>query len=161
MRTPVYTKQFSRDVKRMSKRGKNLDKLKLVVRTLVAGETLDRLHRRLDQGPRVRRPRGRQHREVHREADRVLSVVECVRDTALRPSSLGNQTGRFLVDSAARESTLNTAFAEPRPLPAIPAKSAAVCSFADERQGNVICSLHNTPGCSMWCARNLALGGTF
>ena len=67
MRTPVYTKQFSRDVKRMSKRGKNLDKLKLVVRTLVAGETLDRLHR---DHKLVGSYRGR--RECHIEADWLL-----------------------------------------------------------------------------------------
>ena len=36
MLTPVYTKQFERDAKRMKKRGKNLEKLKIIIRSLVA-----------------------------------------------------------------------------------------------------------------------------
>jgi mRNA interferase YafQ len=45
MYTPAYTKQFSRDVKLAGRRGKNLEKLKLIVRSLVAGEDLDPIHR--------------------------------------------------------------------------------------------------------------------
>lgn len=45
MYTPVYTKQFSKDVKRMEKRKKNLEKLKIIVCSLVSGEQLDPLHR--------------------------------------------------------------------------------------------------------------------
>ncbi|MBU4271983.1 MAG: type II toxin-antitoxin system YafQ family toxin [Planctomycetes bacterium] len=45
MRTPVYTRQFERDVKRAKKRGKTLDKLKIIVRTLVEGKKLDPLQR--------------------------------------------------------------------------------------------------------------------
>jgi mRNA interferase YafQ len=45
MYTPVYTHQFARDVKRAERRGKNLDKFKIVARTLVAGERLDPIHR--------------------------------------------------------------------------------------------------------------------
>jgi mRNA interferase YafQ len=45
MYTPAYTKQFSRDAKLARRRGKNLDKLKLIVRSLVAGEDLDPIHR--------------------------------------------------------------------------------------------------------------------
>ena len=45
MYTPAYTKQFSRDVKLARRRGKNLEKLKLIVRSLVAGEELDPIHR--------------------------------------------------------------------------------------------------------------------
>jgi mRNA interferase YafQ len=45
MRTPAYTKQFSKDVKLAQKRGKNLDKLKLIVRALFTGEALDPIHR--------------------------------------------------------------------------------------------------------------------
>jgi mRNA interferase YafQ len=41
MLTPVYTKQFERDTKRMQKRGKNLDKLKILIRSIVAEEPLD------------------------------------------------------------------------------------------------------------------------
>jgi mRNA interferase YafQ len=45
MRTPIYTRQFEKDVKRLQKRGKNLEKLKVLVRSLVAGEALDAIHR--------------------------------------------------------------------------------------------------------------------
>ena len=45
MPTPAYTRQFERDVKRLRKRGKEMAKLKAVVRTLVAGEALGPLHR--------------------------------------------------------------------------------------------------------------------
>jgi len=43
--TPVYTRQFEKDVKRMERRGKNLEKLKMIIRSLVAEEPLDPLHR--------------------------------------------------------------------------------------------------------------------
>ena len=45
MYTPTYTRQFSKDIKRLQKRRKNLEKLKIIVRTLLAGETLDPIHR--------------------------------------------------------------------------------------------------------------------
>lgn len=45
MLNPVYTRQFERDVKRMKRRGKNLVKLKIVIRSLVAEESLDPIHR--------------------------------------------------------------------------------------------------------------------
>ncbi|RMH59807.1 MAG: type II toxin-antitoxin system YafQ family toxin [Candidatus Hydrogenedentota bacterium] len=45
MLTPVYTRQFERDVRRMQRRGKNLDKLKIIIRSLVAEEPLDPIHR--------------------------------------------------------------------------------------------------------------------
>ena len=45
MRTPVYTRQFERDIKRAKKRGKNLEKFKMIARVLIGGERLDPLHR--------------------------------------------------------------------------------------------------------------------
>jgi len=45
MRVPVYTRQFERDVKRVRKRGKNFEKLKIIARALIAGKKLDALHR--------------------------------------------------------------------------------------------------------------------
>ncbi len=45
MLTPVYTRQFEKDVKRMNRRGKNLEKLKIVIRSLVNEELLDPIHR--------------------------------------------------------------------------------------------------------------------
>ena len=45
MLTPVYTRQFERDVKRMGKRGKNMEKLKIIVRAIVDEEPIDPNHR--------------------------------------------------------------------------------------------------------------------
>ena len=42
---PVYTRQFAWDVKKAQKRGKNLDKFKIIATTLLSGETLDEIHR--------------------------------------------------------------------------------------------------------------------
>ncbi|MCK5595168.1 type II toxin-antitoxin system YafQ family toxin [bacterium] len=45
MLTPVYTRQFEKDVKRSRKRGKNLEKFKIIVSTLLEGRSLDSIHR--------------------------------------------------------------------------------------------------------------------
>ena len=45
MFSPVYTRQFARDVKRAQKRGKNLEKFKIIAKTLLSGEALDEIHR--------------------------------------------------------------------------------------------------------------------
>jgi mRNA interferase YafQ len=45
MYIPVFTKQFERDIKRSQRRGKNLEKFKIIARTLLAGEPLDAIHR--------------------------------------------------------------------------------------------------------------------
>jgi mRNA interferase YafQ len=45
MLTPVYTKQFAKDLKRCQRRGKNLEKFKIIARSLLAGECLDPIHR--------------------------------------------------------------------------------------------------------------------
>jgi mRNA interferase YafQ len=45
MYTPVYTKQSERDVNRAKRRGKNLEKFKILARTLLAVEPLDPIHR--------------------------------------------------------------------------------------------------------------------
>ena len=67
MRTPVYTRQFDKDMKRAKRRRKSLDKFKLIARALIEGERLDPLHRdhRL-----VGDYRGR--RACHIEADWLL-----------------------------------------------------------------------------------------
>lgn len=44
MLTPVYTRQFEKDIKRMKKRGKNLEKIKIIIQTLVAEKNLDLIH---------------------------------------------------------------------------------------------------------------------
>jgi mRNA interferase YafQ len=45
MLTPAYTRQFERDTKRMKKRGKNLEKLKIIICSIVAEEVLDAINR--------------------------------------------------------------------------------------------------------------------
>ena len=45
MRVPCFTKQFSKDVKRAQRRGKNMEKLKLIARSLAADERLDPIYR--------------------------------------------------------------------------------------------------------------------
>jgi mRNA interferase YafQ len=45
MFTPAYTRQFERDLKRAIRRGKNIEKFKIVARTLLAGQPLDPIHR--------------------------------------------------------------------------------------------------------------------
>ncbi|MEW6608526.1 MAG: type II toxin-antitoxin system YafQ family toxin [bacterium] len=45
MYTPVYTKQFSKDIKLAQNRRKNMEKLKMIVRCLLDGEQLDPIHR--------------------------------------------------------------------------------------------------------------------
>ena len=45
MLTPVYTRQFERDLKRMKKRRKNAEKLKIILRSLIEEEELDPIHR--------------------------------------------------------------------------------------------------------------------
>jgi mRNA interferase YafQ len=41
----IYTRQFERDIKLLKKRGKNLEKLKPVIRSLAAEEPLNAFHR--------------------------------------------------------------------------------------------------------------------
>jgi len=45
MLTPVYTRQFERDIKRMVKRKKNMEKLKIIIRSLAGEEPIDSIHR--------------------------------------------------------------------------------------------------------------------
>ncbi len=40
MRSPSYSSQFQRDVKRLQKRGKDLEKLKKLIELLLAGQAL-------------------------------------------------------------------------------------------------------------------------
>lgn len=67
MLTPIYTKQFERDTKRMNKRGKKLEKLKIIIRSIVMEEALDAIHR---DHKLVGNWKGR--RECHLESDWLL-----------------------------------------------------------------------------------------
>ena len=67
MLTPVYTRQFEKDIKRITKRGKNLDKLKIILGSLISEAPLDPLHR---DHKLVGNWKGR--RECHIESDWLL-----------------------------------------------------------------------------------------
>ena len=67
MLTPVYTTRFRKDLRLAEKRGKNLQKLKLVMETLVSGEQLDPIHR--DHGLLGK---FQDRRECHIESDWLL-----------------------------------------------------------------------------------------
>lgn len=45
MLTPIYTRQFERDLKRIKKRRKNIEKLKIILCSLAEEEKLDPIHR--------------------------------------------------------------------------------------------------------------------
>ena len=45
MYKPLYTKQFEKDIKRAKRRTKNLEKLKIIIRTILEGKKLDPIHR--------------------------------------------------------------------------------------------------------------------
>ncbi|MCU0600817.1 MAG: type II toxin-antitoxin system YafQ family toxin [Desulfobacterales bacterium] len=45
MLTPIFNRQFDKDLKRMQKRRKNIDKIKILIRSLIAEEPLDPIHR--------------------------------------------------------------------------------------------------------------------
>ena len=67
MLTPIYTRQFERDVKRMKRRRKNLDELKIIIRNLIEEEQLDPIHR---DHKLIGKWQGR--RECHIESDWLL-----------------------------------------------------------------------------------------
>jgi len=45
MYTPAFTRQFEKDLKRCQRRGRNIEKFKILARTLLAGHPLDPIHR--------------------------------------------------------------------------------------------------------------------
>ncbi len=67
MRIPVYTRQFERDIRRAGRHGENLEKFKILARSLIEGKKLDPLHR---DHHLVGDYAGR--RECHIEADWLL-----------------------------------------------------------------------------------------
>jgi mRNA interferase YafQ len=67
MRTPSYTRQFERDVKRMRKRGQDLQKLGSVLSSLIAEEQLDERYK-----DHVLMGNYKGRRECHLEPDWLL-----------------------------------------------------------------------------------------
>lgn len=45
MYTPVFTRRFEKDLKTAGRRGKNIEKFKIIAHTLLAGRRLDPIHR--------------------------------------------------------------------------------------------------------------------
>ena len=45
MLSPVYTKQFEKDLKRTTKRGKNIEKFKIIAKSLIMEQPLDLIHK--------------------------------------------------------------------------------------------------------------------
>ena len=73
MFTPVYTKQFEKDVRLCVRQGKNLEKFKILARTLLSGAPPDAIHRDHKLSGRLA---GR--RDCHIESDWVLIYrIEC------------------------------------------------------------------------------------
>ena len=67
MLIPAYTKQFERDTKQMEKRGKNLEKMKIIICSIVGEEALDAIH---SDHKLIGNRKGR--RECHIESDWLL-----------------------------------------------------------------------------------------
>lgn len=67
MHTPIYTKQFEKDLKRSRRRGKDIEKFKILARTLIAGKKPDPIHRDHKLAGNYRR-----HRDCHIESDWLL-----------------------------------------------------------------------------------------
>jgi mRNA interferase YafQ len=67
MHKPLYTKQFEKDIKRAKRRKKNLEKLKIIIRTILEGKKLDPIHR---DHKLIGHYKGR--RECHIESDWLL-----------------------------------------------------------------------------------------
>ena len=73
----VYTKQLSKDLKKPQKRGKDLDKFKIIARTLVRGEDLDAIH-----GDHRLLGTYAGRRECHIESDWLL-IYKTIEDTII------------------------------------------------------------------------------
>jgi len=73
MRIPEYSTQFHRDVKRAAKRGRDMDKLKVLLRMLIEGDTLSP---RYKDHPLKQNWQG--YRDAHIEPDWLLiyAIVE-------------------------------------------------------------------------------------
>jgi mRNA interferase YafQ len=67
MLTPTFNRQFDKDLKRMQKRRKNIEKIKILIRSLIAEENLDSIHR---DHKLIGNWQGR--RECHIESDWIM-----------------------------------------------------------------------------------------
>ena len=88
MRRVSQTGQFAKDLKRLSRRGKDLDKLKQVVRKLAYGEALKPRHRDHALSGKWNRSR-----DCHIEPDWIL--IYTVTDEILRLERTGTHSDLF------------------------------------------------------------------
>lgn len=86
--TPLYTRQFEKDIKRIKRRGKDLDKFKILARTLLTGEPPDAIHH---DHPLVGDYAGR--RECHIESDWLL--IYKVEETRIIFERMGTHADLF------------------------------------------------------------------
>ena len=92
MRIPEYSTQFHRDVKRAEKRGRDIDKLKILLRMLVEGEALPP---RYKDHPLKQNWQG--YRDAHIEPDWLLiyAIVETGSGTVVRFERTGTHSDLF------------------------------------------------------------------
>ncbi len=85
MRTPEYSTQFRRDLKRMRKRGKDIAKLKTMVELLLAGEPLPQRYK-----DHVLKNDWAGYRDAHIEPDWLL--IYFANDNVLRLERTGTHS---------------------------------------------------------------------
>ena len=88
MRSAIYTGQFKRDVKRVEKRGKEMDKLREVVRLLLADAPLPR-----ELADHPLKGEWKPSRDLHIEPDWLL--IYCIEGNAVRFERTGTHTDIF------------------------------------------------------------------
>jgi mRNA interferase YafQ len=88
MKKPIFTRQFERDIRRMQKRGKDLQKMKTLIERLLSGTPLN--PRRHDHGL-IGPFKGR--RECHIEPDWLLIYKSTGDEVVLERT--GNHTDLF------------------------------------------------------------------
>lgn len=88
MRAPSYAGQFKRDVKLAQKRGKDMGKLREVIKLLIAGKTLPR-----ELGDHPLKGEWKPSRDLHIEPDWVL--IYCADDETVRFERTGTHADLF------------------------------------------------------------------
>ncbi len=88
MRSAIYTGQFKRDVKRVEKRGKEMEKLREVVRLLLADAPLP-----CELADHPLKGEWKPSRDLHIEPDWLL--IYCIEGNAVRFERTGTHTDIF------------------------------------------------------------------
>jgi len=88
MRSAIYTGQFKRDVKRVEKRGKEMEKLREVIRLLLADAPLPR-----ELADHSLKGEWKPSRDLHIEPDWLL--VYCIEGDAVRFERTGTHADIF------------------------------------------------------------------